>query len=148
MACIFWVPVPCRGTETGSSGRPDHLKKDRRTEGVHHEDRLLFLRQDRHQREDLHFGRHHLSRQVDAAWWRREGHLLQAEDLADALRAKPGVLIIGTGYYGVMRVPRETVERIAALGIDVNVEKTGRAVELHNDLELAGNVIAALHLTC
>ena len=85
---------------------------------------------------------------VDAAWWRREGHLLQAEDLAEALRAKPGVLIIGTGYYGVMRVPRETVERIAALGIAVNVEKTGRAVELHNDLELAGNVIAALHLTC
>jgi hypothetical protein len=35
---------------------------------------------------------------VDAAWWRNEGHLLQVEDLAEALRTKPGVLVIGTGY--------------------------------------------------
>lgn len=85
---------------------------------------------------------------VDAAWWRKEGHLLQAEDLAKALRSRPGVLVIGTGHDGVMRVPRETVERIAALGIDVKVERTTRAVEIYNELERAGNVIAALHLTC
>lgn len=85
---------------------------------------------------------------VDAAWWRKEGHLLQVEDLAEALRTKPGVLVIGTGYFGVMRVPRETVERIAALGIDVKMEKTARAVEVYNELEHAGNVVAALHLTC
>ena len=85
---------------------------------------------------------------VDAAWWRKEGHLLQVEDLAEALRSKPGVLVIGTGYYGILRVPRETVERIAALGIDVKVEKTARAVEVYNELERAGNMVAALHLTC
>ena len=85
---------------------------------------------------------------VDAAWWRKEGHLLQVEDLAEALRMKPGVLVIGTGYYGILRVPRETVERIAASGIDVKVEKTARAVEVYNELERAGNVVAALHLTC
>jgi hypothetical protein len=34
------------------------------------------------------------------------------------------------------------------LGIDVKVERTARAVEVYNELERAGNVVAALHLTC
>ena len=53
---------------------------------------------------------------VDASWWRKEGHLLQFADVAEALQAKPDVLVIGTGYAGVMRVPKETVDRIAAHG--------------------------------
>lgn len=85
---------------------------------------------------------------VDAAWWRKEGHLLQLADLAEALQAKPDVLVIGTGYAGVMRVPRETVDRIAAKGIEVKVERTAKAVEVYNDLEGATSVIAALHITC
>lgn len=85
---------------------------------------------------------------VDTAWWRKEGHLLQVEDLAEALRTKPGILVIGTGYYGVMRVPRETIERIAGLGIEVRVERTAKAVEVYNGLEAGGSVVAALHLTC
>lgn len=85
---------------------------------------------------------------VDAAWRRKEGHLLQLADVAEALRAKPDVLVIGTGYSGVMRVPRETVDRIDGQGIEVKVERTAKAVEVYNDLEGATNVIAAFHLTC
>lgn len=85
---------------------------------------------------------------VDASWWRKEGHLLQFADVAEALQAKPDVLVIGTGYAGVMRVPRETVDRIAAQGIEVKVERTSKAVELYNDLQGAKTVIAALHITC
>jgi hypothetical protein len=47
-----------------------------------------------------------------------------------------------------MRVPRETVDRIAAQGIKVKVERTAKAVALYNDLEGATTVIAALHITC
>lgn len=85
---------------------------------------------------------------VDAAWRRKEGHLLQLADVAEALRAKPDVLVIGTGYSGVMRVPRETVDRIDGQGIEVKVERTAKAVEVYNDLEGATTVIAAFHLTC
>jgi hypothetical protein len=85
---------------------------------------------------------------VDAPWWRKEGHLLQLADLAEALQAKPDVLVIGTGYAGVMRVPRETVDRIAGLGIEVKVERTSKAVEVYDDLQGATTVIAALHITC
>jgi hypothetical protein len=85
---------------------------------------------------------------VDASWWRKEGHLLRTEDLAGALEAKPGVLIIGTGYAGIMRVPREVVEQIARTGIEVRTERTTRAVSLFNELGTVRTVIAALHITC
>jgi hypothetical protein len=85
---------------------------------------------------------------VDPSWWRAEGHLLVPADVAGPLKARPDVLIIGTGYSGVMRVPQETVDRITAQGIDVRVERTTRAVSLYNELQAEGTVIAALHLTC
>ena len=85
---------------------------------------------------------------IDASWWRKEGHLLQLADLTEALRAKPEVLIIGTGYSGVMRVPRETVDGIARQGIEVKAERTSKAVEEFNELQGKKIVIAALHITC
>jgi len=89
------------------------------------------------------------SDRVDAAWWRKEGHRLQPEDIADALNARPEILIIGTGYSGVMTVPKETREYIASRGIDIIVERTGKAVEVFNSLQAQNrHVGAALHLTC
>ncbi|MDI6800818.1 MAG: MTH938/NDUFAF3 family protein [Thermodesulfovibrionales bacterium] len=49
---------------------------------------------------------------VDPSWWRKEGHYLHVEDLSDVINAKPDVLVIGTGYSGVMVVPKETFEFI------------------------------------
>jgi hypothetical protein len=85
---------------------------------------------------------------VDAAWRRKEGHLLQLADVEDALLAKPEVLIIGTGYAGFMRVPRETIDKIAAQGIEVKVERTSKAADIYNALQSAKTVVAALHITC
>jgi hypothetical protein len=51
-------------------------------------------------------------KQVNATWWRREGHLLQLVDLQEVLQVKPELLIIGTSYAGAMRVNRETIDRI------------------------------------
>ena len=85
---------------------------------------------------------------VNASWWRKEGHLLQLDDLGEALQARPDVLVIGTGYAGVMRVPRETIDRITGQGIEVKVERTTKAVGLYNELQGARTVIAALHITC
>lgn len=85
---------------------------------------------------------------IDASWWRKEGHRLEAEDLAEVVAARPHILIIGTGYSGVMTVPRETLDFLAAKGIIVRVERTGTAVEAFNKLQGKTSVIAALHLTC
>ncbi len=85
---------------------------------------------------------------VDATWWRREGHLLQRVDIEEVLQVNPELLIIGTGYAGVMRVPRETIDLITERGIRVKVARTSKAVQLYNDLQGAGNTVAALHITC
>lgn len=85
---------------------------------------------------------------VDSSWWRKEGHYLQAADLTDIVNAKPDVLIIGTGYSGVMAVPKETLEFIRSKGIEVRIERTEKAVELYNSIQKDKKVIAALHLTC
>ncbi len=85
---------------------------------------------------------------IDATWWRKEGHLLQLADLVEALQAKPDILIIGTGYSGVMHVPKETVDGIVRRGIELKAERTSKAVEVYNELRGRKTVIAALHITC
>lgn len=85
---------------------------------------------------------------VDAAWWREEGHRLQIKDLTSLLNAKPHLLIIGTGYAGVMSVPEAVKGFIRSKGIEVIVEKTGKAVELYNAAPAGKTVIAAFHITC
>jgi hypothetical protein len=85
---------------------------------------------------------------VDASWWRKEGHYLQKEDLSDVIAEKPDVLIIGTGNMGVMQVPEGTVRFLEVQGIEVHIEKTGKAVELFNSRPAGKKVIGAFHLTC
>jgi len=85
---------------------------------------------------------------IKSSWWRLEGHLLQVPDLKEVIDTRPGVLIIGTGYYGTMRVPEETLEHLRSLGIEVHVHDSRKAVELFNKISPIKNVVAALHLTC
>ena len=86
---------------------------------------------------------------VDASWWRKEGHRLQPDDIAEALNGHPDVLIIGTGYSGVMRVPKEVLAHIESRGTEVKIERTAKAVELYNALQgKKEQIIAALHITC
>jgi hypothetical protein len=86
---------------------------------------------------------------VDSSWWRKEGHALYPEDITDVLHAKPDILIIGTGYFGMMKVPKSTLDRITSSGIDVRVSRTTKAVEIYNSLQGTKNtVIAAFHITC
>ncbi len=85
---------------------------------------------------------------VDSSWWRKEGHYLQVIDLAGVINAEPDILIIGTGYSGVMQVPKETITYLESKGIEVHVAHTEKAVELFNGLQKDKIVIAAFHLTC
>lgn len=87
--------------------------------------------------------------EVHAAWWRKEGHKLQIEDLADIIEARPEVLVVGTGYYGRMSIPSQTKSYIESKGIELRAAKTSEAVKEFNNLQKGiGRVVAALHLTC
>ncbi len=85
---------------------------------------------------------------VDASWWRNKGHYLQSVDLEEIIKTEPDVLIIGTGFSGVMKVPEETVRFVVSKGIELRVDKTEIAVEIYDGSEKDKKVVAALHLTC
>ena len=84
-------------------------------------------------------------------WWRKDGHRLSPPDLEGVAGTKPEVLVIGTGSFGVMKVPEETLSFLRLKGIEPRVMRTGEAVKEFNML-LGGlgpdKVMAALHLTC
>jgi len=90
-----------------------------------------------------------MGEKVMAGWWRKEGHLLHIEDIDGCLEEfLPQVVIVGTGYNGMMRVPEETKQYFQKEGIELMVERTERACELFNRLAGSKRTLAALHLTC
>jgi hypothetical protein len=86
---------------------------------------------------------------VQERWWRQEGHRLARADLETVLAEKPELFVVGTGYYGRMQVPEETLDDLRSAGIDVRIENTSSAVEEFNRLRReCARIVAALHLTC
>ncbi|KYH39891.1 MAG: hypothetical protein AYL33_007040 [Candidatus Bathyarchaeota archaeon B63] len=81
-------------------------------------------------------------------WRRIEGHKLHVEDIVDILRVKPEILVVGTGYYGFMKIPPETKKRLQIEGIRLIEEKTGEAYKIYNELSRSKRVVGAFHLTC
>jgi len=85
---------------------------------------------------------------IDDKWWRRESHNLRIEDIKKILENKPETLIIGTGYYGLMKVPLELIKYLESNNIEVIIKKTKDACDEYNTLYQKKNVVAAFHLTC
>ena len=83
------------------------------------------------------------------SWWRKEGHNLCIDDIKEIIDEKPDTLIIGTGCYGLMKIPEELIEHIKSSGIkQVIIEKTRDACTEYNKLYKTNKIIAAFHLTC
>jgi len=86
---------------------------------------------------------------VRSNWWRREGHGLCLRDLEEVIDYNPEALVIGTGYYGFMRVPKDVIRTLRERGIEVYIAKTKEACRIYNELTEKGKrAVAALHLTC
>jgi len=86
---------------------------------------------------------------IDDKWWRKEGHLLQMEDLAAVFTLNPEVLIVGQGLPGLMKVDGKVEEYCRNHNIGLVSLPTTEAVEKYNQLEKKKPlVIAAFHLTC
>jgi hypothetical protein len=86
---------------------------------------------------------------VFCPWWREKGHSLSLKDLKEVINSNPTILIIGTGAYGAMDVPEETLEKLKEYNIETILAKTDEAVRLYNENQKKNkNAIACLHLTC
>jgi hypothetical protein len=80
-------------------------------------------------------------------WWRQTSHLVELDDIIDLLTANPKLLIIGTGYYGLMKIDKKVTEYCNAISIQLISCKTRKAIEKYNS-STSDFPIAALHLTC
>jgi hypothetical protein len=60
-------------------------------------------------------------------WWRRDGHWLVLDDLADVIDELPERLLVGTGAYGRLTPDPYTLGRLRARGIDVEALSTADA---------------------
>jgi hypothetical protein len=84
---------------------------------------------------------------VVANWWRKDGHSLIIEDLAEVIDELPPHLVVGSGAFGRMRPDPKTIDGLTRRGIGVEVLPTEKAVERYGELDPA-TAAAALHLTC
>ena len=84
---------------------------------------------------------------VVGSWWRRDGHSLALEDLAEVEDELPERLILGCGAHGRLRPPSAVLEQLRARGIEVEALPTADAVRRYGDSD-PRRTAAALHLTC
>ena len=85
---------------------------------------------------------------IEDEWWRKDGHVLHIEDIESIVKEQPEVLVVGTGKYGVMKVPSQTREYIESKGTELIVAPTAKACEVYNRVSKDKKAVAALHLTC
>ena len=82
-------------------------------------------------------------------WWRKDGHRIQIDDIADILRLKPEIVIFGIGANGVVKVDEEVLKKLKNEGMEIVVRKTNDAVRIYNEMLKKGKkVVLAAHLTC
>jgi hypothetical protein len=85
---------------------------------------------------------------IKSDWWRREAHLLQLEDVAEALAVDPQVLVVGMGEPGKMQVDPELAVYLQDRGVELLAYPTREACRVINELSKTRRLAAALHLTC
>lgn len=84
-------------------------------------------------------------------WWRKEGHVVNIEDIERSLEQNPEIIIIGTGESGVVKVKEEVKKEILTKGIELIIDLTGGAVKIFNELSQKypnKKIIGLFHLTC
>lgn len=81
-------------------------------------------------------------------WWRKQGHVLEVNDLLDLIAASPEIIICGTGAMGIMRPTAALKEHLGARNIEFIAQKSSRAVEIYNQLSGNRKIGGCFHLTC
>jgi hypothetical protein len=85
---------------------------------------------------------------IKDSWWRETGHKLSLKDVEAVFEEAPEVFVIGTGYYGLMKVEEDVKKRAKTKGITLVVEKTEKSVQSYNAMASKKKTVGAFHLTC
>ncbi len=92
-------------------------------------------------------------------WWRKEGHRLHVEDLKEILKhePKPEVFVLGTGYYGLLKISPKAQNTLNSHGIKLVAQSSKEATQTFNKLSRNNLlldkskrkvIVGAFHLTC
>ena len=89
-------------------------------------------------------------------WSKEESHIIDIEDVAEAIEQNPEVIIIGTGEIGMAQVTEEAKEEITSRGIKLIIDHTEQAAKTFNVINdesfeeegVQEKVIGLFHLTC
>lgn len=89
-------------------------------------------------------------------WWRKESHIVDVEDVIDAVEQNPETIVIGTGQSGMVKVAEAAKKFIEARKIKLFIDPTEQAIKTFNirkdeSQEEEGKpekVIGLFHLTC
>jgi hypothetical protein len=73
---------------------------------------------------------------------------VQPNDLAEIVDAGAEVIVVGRGMHGRLGVPADTVDWLAAHGVEIEVERTGRAVRRYEELRCIRPAGGLFHTTC
>jgi len=61
---------------------------------------------------------------------------LSVGDVKEIIDAKPEVLVVGTGYSGLMKIQPETEQSLRSSGIELMAARTEKARQIYNDLSI------------
>ena len=82
-------------------------------------------------------------------WWRKSGHVVEIEDVQDALNTELEILVIGKGQPGYMRIADSLRQHLAEKNVKVIEEPTAKAIETFNRLYKEGKRVAGgFHVGC
>lgn len=89
-------------------------------------------------------------------WPRIDAHIIDIEDIIDALDQEPKTIVIGTGEQGMAQVTDRAKKEIERRGIELVIDKTEQATRTFNirkdeSFEEEGaqeKVIGLFHVTC
>lgn len=90
-------------------------------------------------------------RQIISNWRRKEGHVLEMDDLKSVLPLTPDLIIAGTGVHDRMKTAPDLEKELKSMGIELKALATDKAVAVFNDIIARTPdkaVSACFHLTC
>ena len=86
---------------------------------------------------------------VISNWWRKNGHLVEPDDINDILKSGIEILILGRGDPGLMKATDGLKHLLEQKDIKLIEKPTAEAVTIYNHLFTSNkNIAAGFHLTC
>jgi len=86
-------------------------------------------------------------------WHYIKHHTVTLKDIEEIVKEKPKLIVVGTGYYGIVKVEQEVIDFCEKNNIDLIIKPTEQAINILNNLlnefkNQNKTIGAIIHATC